>query len=55
MGGENAVNDKLDSDPRGTEDSLRLLTEIYGKDQLAEMKPTQLYKLYKRHSVSGRD
>ena len=40
MGGEDAVNAGLESDPRGTEIALRELTELYGKDKLAEMQPT---------------
>lgn len=51
MGGEEAVNAGLVSDPHGTEVALRELTELYGKDKLAEMKPTELYKLYKQHSI----
>ena len=41
----------IESDVHGTEQSLRALTELYGKDELAKMKPADLYKLYKRHSV----
>ena len=41
----------IESDAHGTEQSLRQLTELYGKEELAKMKPTDLYKLYKRHSI----
>ena len=54
MGGEGALNSALESDPRGTEEQLRTLTELYGKDKLAEMKPTELYKLYKAHSIGSK-
>ena len=53
MGGETQVNLALD-DPQETEEALRELTELYGKDKLAEMKPTELYKLYKKHSIAAR-
>lgn len=51
MGSEALINNSLEKDPHGTEAQLRLLTELYGKDKLANMKPTELYKLYKAHSI----
>jgi len=51
MSGEALINNSIESDNHGTEEQLRLLSELYGKDKLAEMKPTELYKLYKAHSI----
>ena len=46
MAGDAAIDASLENSQE-TEKNLRLLTEVYGKDKLAAMKPNELYKLYK--------
>ena len=53
MAREDAVNASLEDDAH-TEQQLRELTELYGKEKLDEMKPGELYKLYKRHQLVGK-
>ena len=54
MAGELEVNAGLEAAPHETESALRELTEVYGKDTLAEMKPNELYKLYKMHATMSK-
>jgi len=45
------VETQIKSDPNETDNNLRRLQDLYGQKQLEEMRPHELYALYKQHTT----
>lgn len=47
---DSATDQAIEDNEHQTEDNLARLTELYGKERLEQMKPAELYKLYRHHT-----